>query len=265
LDVVDGRAAEPFQGILLTADADHSLPGAEMTTTSRPTDQLVADPKGRPPTTGRRVAAGAAVLAIIARVASILLWPPDSDASHAQMLATAAEHQTAWTAATATEVVAWVSAGYAVLAVTGLVHGRGRWPARIGGWWCGVSLLALGLVGGALNSVTGVIAQQPERSAMIRVQDQLHTPVLDAFVAIILLGELMLVIFGFGLVRARLVGWWFVVLCGLAVVGQVLTASSSSHLVVLAGFLPLGATWLALAWVLAYGDTRKSHLDTSDA
>lgn len=60
----------------------------------------------------------------------------------------------------------------------------------------------------------------------------------------------MIIVFAFGLARARLVGWWFVGLAVLSVAGYVVTASSSNHLVVLVGFLPLGATWLVLARLL---------------
>jgi hypothetical protein len=115
------------------------------------------------PTGGRRAAALAATVAVVARVVSIFCWPPDADASHAKMLATADAHHGAWTAATAAEVVAWIAAGAAVLAVTALATARGRWLTRIGGWWYGVSLVTLGYVGGAMNSVTGVIAQEPDR------------------------------------------------------------------------------------------------------
>lgn len=203
--------------------------------------------------TGRRLAAVAALVAVAARLASIFLWPPDSDGSHAKMLATAADHRGAWMAATAAEVVAWLAAGVAVLAAASLVRGRGVTLSRLGGWWYGVSLVTLGFVGGAMNSVTAVIAREPDRPLMVRVQGDLDTPVLTAFVLVVLLGELMLVVFSVGLLRARLVRWWFVALSVAAVAGYVVTADSSNHLVVLAGFVPLGATWLVLGRLLAGG------------
>lgn len=205
----------------------------------------------RSTSSGRRTAAVCALVAVTARVASIFLWPPDADASHARMLASAAAHRAAWNAATAAETVAWITAGCAVLAATALVAGRGRLPARLGGWWYGASLITLGFVGGAMNSVTAVLARQPDRALMVRIQGDLHAPVLNAFVTVVLLGELLLVVFAVGLSRARLTGWWFVALSALALVGYVATADSSNHLVVLAGFLPLGATWLVLAGLLS--------------
>jgi hypothetical protein len=203
------------------------------------------------PLDGRRVAAIAAITAVVARVVSIFLWPPDADASHAKMLATASDHHGAWTAATAVEVVAWIAAGCAVLACVPLARDRGRWPTRVGGWIYGASLLTLGFVGGAMNSVTGVIAREPDRSLMVRVQGDLSSPVLNAFVGLVLVGNLMLIVFAVGLVRARLTGWSYVVLSVLTVAGYALTADSSNHAVVLAGFRPLAATWLLLARLLA--------------
>ncbi|MGN6600157.1 MAG: hypothetical protein ACTHMW_12885 [Actinomycetes bacterium] len=202
----------------------------------------------------RTTAAIAAVVGVAARVISIFLWPPNSDGSHAEMLATAAEHPAAWNAATAAEVVAWLTAGFAILVVASCVSAsrspRGRVLTRLGGWLYGASLIVLGLVGGAMNSITAVIAAEPDRAAMVRVQDHLSTPVLAAFIVFVMLGELLLIVFGVGLARAKAVGWWFVAVSVAAVAGYVLTSDSSDHLVVLAGFVPLGATWLVLARLL---------------
>jgi hypothetical protein len=197
------------------------------------------------------VAAGAAVLATAARTASILLWPPNSDASHARMLATAGLHRTAWELATATESVAWLAAGFAVITAMALVTSRGWWLTRIGGWVYGASLVALGFVGAAMNSVTKVLATQPHRSAMVAVQDHLHTPSLNALVMLVLIGELCSIVFALGLARAGLVGWWFPVLAFVALAAYVVTSDASAHLVVLAGFVPLALSWLTLARLMA--------------
>lgn len=199
----------------------------------------------------RAVAAGAAVLAVLARLASIFLWPPDADASHARMLAAAALHPDRWAAATAAETVAWVAAGFAVLTSVHVVTGRGRLFTHLGGWMYGASLVILGLVGAAMNSVTGTLAGEPHRALMVGVQDDLGSPTLSALVALVMLGELCPILFAVGLARARLVGWWYLVASVLAFVGYVVTSDSSDHLVVLLGFVPLGATWLALGGVLA--------------
>lgn len=212
------------------------------------------------PTSARPVAAAAAVVAVVARVASIFLWPPDADADHARMLATAAAHYTGWTAATAVETVAWVAAGCAVLAAIPLVSGRGRLLTRLGGGVYGASLVTLGLVGGAMNSVTGVIAREPHRALMVQVQGDLSSPVLNSFVALIMLGELMGVVFAVGLARAGLLGWWYVAASVAAVLGYVLTSDSGNHLVILASFAPLGATWLVLAARLMGGSPRPGSL-----
>jgi hypothetical protein len=204
-----------------------------------------------PTTTTRTVATGAALAAVALRLVSIFTWPPDSDASHARMLATAGAHPTAWNTATWAEVLCWAAAGFAVLTTLWRVSGRGFWLTRTGGWGYGVSLVVLGIMGGAMNAVTGVLARQPDPRAMVTVIDDLHRAgSLAPFVAIVLLGELFAVPFAFGLRRAGLVGLWFPVATVLAVAGYVATSDSSTHLVVLAGFVPLAATWLGLARVL---------------
>jgi hypothetical protein len=204
-----------------------------------------------PTVTTRRVAGGAALAAVVLRLVSIVTWPPDSDASHARMLATAGAHPTAWNLATWAEVLCWTTAGFAVLTTLWLVGGRGFWLTRIGGWGYGVSLLVLGIMGGAMNAVTGVLAHEPSPRAMVTVIDDLHSAgSLAPFVMIVLLGELFAVPFAFGLRRAGLVGLWFPIATVVAIVGYVATSDSSAHLVVLAGFVPLAATWLGLARVL---------------
>jgi hypothetical protein len=208
--------------------------------------------------TRRRLAAVAAGGAVVFRVASIFLWPPGSDASHARMLATAADHPAAWQLATGAEVLAWLLAGFAVLTAIRLVAERGFWLTQIGGWMYGVSLLALGFVGGAMNSVTGVLAAEPSRVLMVRVQGDLSSPVLTAMVSLVLLGELFTIVLGLGLARSRLVGWWYPVLSAVAVAAYVLTSDSSSHLVNLAGFVPLAASWLVLASLLASRGSRSA-------
>lgn len=204
-----------------------------------------------PTRTGLRVAAGAALVAVLTRTASIFLWPPDADASHAKMLATAGAHPTAWYAATWAEVVCWVAAGAAVLTATALVRGRGVVPTRVGGWVYGAALLTLGLVGGSQNVVTGVLGSQPDAQAMLQVQDAMSSAgPMAPFVALVVLGEPFVIVFAAGLSRSRLVGWWYTALAVASGVGYVLTADSSDHLVVLLGFLPLAALWLVLARLL---------------
>jgi hypothetical protein len=204
----------------------------------------------------RPVAAFAALLAVVARVVSIVLWPPGADSGDAAMLAAARSHYAAWTAATAAETVAWVAAGCAVLASVTLVTSHCRWLARIGGGVSGASLLTLGLVGGAMNSVTGVLAREPGRDLMVQVQGDLSSPVLNAFVVLIMLGDVMGVVFAVAMVRAGLLRWWFVVASVVAVLAYVFTSEAEDHLVVLASVAPLGLTWVALARLLAAGGLR---------
>jgi hypothetical protein len=199
-----------------------------------------------------RLAAAAACAAVVARLVSVLTWPPDSDAGHARMLATASAHPSAWLTATYSEVLCWLLAGFSVLTVAGVVRGRrGAGLAAASAWVYGSSLITLGLLG-SQNVVTYVLAQQPDRAAMVTVVDELHSSsAMAPFVAVVLLGELFLVVLCVGLARTRIVGWWYVGLGMAAVAGYVVTADSSTHLVVLAGFFPLGLSWLVLARLLA--------------
>src|SRR3954451_25239824 len=113
------------------------------TTTARLATDAAVD---LPPSPTRLVAAAAAVVAVVARTASIFLWPADTDASHERMLAAAAAHRGAWNPATAAEAVAWLAAGFAVLTTLQLATRRGRRLTRMGGGVYGVALLALGFV-----------------------------------------------------------------------------------------------------------------------
>ena len=198
-----------------------------------------------------RIAAISAVAAVLARIVSIFTWPPDSDASHAKMVATAGAHRVSWLIATYAEVACWLLAGFAVLTVVRLAPGRGYWATQIGGWVYGTSLIVLSLVGGSQNVTTMVLAEQPHRAAMVATEDALHASAAMApFVMLIVFGELFAMAFGVGLARARVIGWWFPATSLVALVVYILTGDSSDPLVVLAGFLPLGATWLGLARLL---------------
>ena len=202
-------------------------------------------------TTNRRLAGHALLAATALRLVSIFLWPPDSDASHAKMLATAAAHPRLWDAATLVEPLAWLLAAPAVFACVGLVRGRGRVLTTVGGWVWGISVLALGFTAVALNGVTAVLATEPRPALMVKVIDDLKAaPILFPLVVLVLLGLPGLVVFALGLARARLFGWWLPALAAVAVTGYVVTENFSSHLVVLAGFLPLAAVWVAQARLL---------------
>lgn len=198
-----------------------------------------------------QLAAVAGAAAVAARAISILAWPPDSDASHARMVATAASHPAGWLVGTYAEVVCWVLIAFAILTAIRVVPGRGFWLTQIGGWVSGVAMLVLGLVGGAMNVDTLVIAQQPERSAMVRLVDAQHASAAMApFIAVILVGELFLVPFAVGIARSGLAGRWLPVAAAAACVGYVATGDSSNHLVVLAAFVPLALVWLAVSRLL---------------
>lgn len=200
--------------------------------------------------------AGYALLAATAlRIVSIFLWPPDSDASHAKMLATAAAHPGLWNAATLVETAAWLLAVPAVFSCVTRIRGRGRLLTTLGGWLWAVSMLALGFVGLALNGVTGVLASEPRPALMVQIIDDLkRAPVLLPPVILILLGLPALVAFTVGLTRAGLFRWWLPALATTAALAYLTTEEASNHLVVLASFLPLAAVWVAQAGMLIGAD-----------
>lgn len=210
--------------------------------------------------------AGYALLAATAlRTVSIFLWPPNSDASHAKMLATATAHPALWNAATLVEPAAWLLAVPAVFSCITLVAGRGRLLTTIGGWLWAVSMLALGFVGIALNGVTAVLAGEPHRALMVQIIDDIkHAPVLLPPVLLVLLGMPALLVFTAGLTRAGLFRWWLPALAATAVLAYLATEEVSSHLVVLAGFLPLAAVWAAQARMLI-GVSAAPELEISRA
>ena len=111
--------------------------------------------------------------------------------------------------ATWLEVGCWVLAGIATLAVSAWSALAGG-ASFLGGWVHGSSLITLGLVGGAMNATTGVLAREPGRALMVRVVDDLHAAgSLLPFVLVVMVGELFALVLAVGLARARLVGWWY--------------------------------------------------------
>ena len=73
-----------------------------------------------------------------------------------------------------------------------------------------------------------------------------------------MLGELFPIVFGLGLARARLIGWWYPALNAVALAAYVMTSDSSNHLVNLVGFVPLAASWLVLARLLTSRGSTKT-------
>jgi hypothetical protein len=159
-------------------------------------------------TTRRRLAA----LSLLAWPPLALSWAiiwPDNPEDTVADFTSAAAHNGAWQLAASLFAVSFLFAIPALVATLGLVEGRlGERLATVG------ALLAIAgfigdIVAGMFSVLMGVLANQPDQAAMIKVWDAFGaTPGAIFFVILILLGHLGLILLCFGLWRARLVGWW---------------------------------------------------------
>jgi hypothetical protein len=201
----------------------------------------------------RRLAVGALIAGVALQVTETLLWPPGADGDTTQMLRSAGAHQGRYLSASVCETLSWLLVVPAVLLVIAGVHGRGRVLTRGGG---GVFVLGSALVGAfvssTMNAVAASLGQRADQaSAAATWHSLVQSPVLVAFVVVLLVSELALVPFAVGLVRAGLAGWWLPVLTVLAIVGGTRTESAGSWWGSLALDLPfvLVLLWMGrVAW-----------------
>jgi hypothetical protein len=197
-----------------------------------------------------RVAGVAAVAAIALSALQVLLTPAHLDGSTHEMVAAAAAHPMAAYAAGWCEMLWGVCAALACITVTGLVGaGRGSRLTAVGGWVNTISLLSLGFSTLAVSQVA--VADRAPAATAVRAIDVMNgSPGLTPVLVLLLLGLLFPIVFGVGLARAGLVGWWYV---GVAVLGTVffvgLTGASSMPLRLVA-VVPTAVTWAVWALLL---------------
>ena len=159
-------------------------------------------------TTRRRVAAVSLVLWLPLGLIWAIVWPDNPEAT-ADVFASAGAHPGAWELAASLFALAFLLALPGLTAVPRLVEDRrGGSLATVG-----AVLAAAGFVGdvvaGSFSVLMSVLAVQPERARMVHLWDAFGTrPASLVTVVLILLGHLGLVLLGFGLLRAHLVGWW---------------------------------------------------------
>jgi hypothetical protein len=203
------------------------------------------------------VAASMLLAAIVARIISIFLWPSGSDATHATELAAAAAHPAAWYAATWVEAAAWLLAIPAVIVLIGLARRRGATLAWVGGSALVLGYAMLGCATSSLNAVTGVLAAQPDPASNLQTLDALHaSPALMVPALAIELGMLGALLLAIGLALGHFANWALPGVAVLVVLASVVTSDSDSHIVILAGFLPLAALWAWLAFIVLRHGTR---------
>jgi hypothetical protein len=164
-----------------------------------------------------RIASGAGILAVAGIVGQALIEPKGAEQSTAAAFAAARAHQAAWFTAGWAEIVGFSAAAFLVATVPRLVRQRGAWLVTVGAWLTTVSLLVIGLNG--LSLAQGVLARQPDQSAMMRAYDDVSSSaVLVPLLTLAALSIVGPVLLAFGVRRAGLAGWWLPALSLLGVV-----------------------------------------------
>jgi hypothetical protein len=197
-----------------------------------------------------RLAGIAGVIAIIATLASKLLEPSGAEKSTTKAFTLARAHQAAWFTSAWAEIIGFTAAALMVITVTGLVRGRGIWLTAIGGWLTTVSFLVIGL--SALSLAQGVMARQPDQSAMIHTYDQINSSAaLLPLLILAILSAVAPVVFAFGLWRAGLVGWWLPAISVFSVVlFTVLGGGDSSAVMGAIVQIPTCIQFAVLIWII---------------
>lgn len=197
-----------------------------------------------------RVAAAAAVAAIVARTLELLLAPPGVDASTREMVAAQAAHPTAAYLSSYATMLAFSAAAFACLTLTGLTRdGRGARLARIGGWLNGLALIALGT--DAIGIAQIAIAGGSDRSAIIKANEAItSSPALLPIIIVLMLGLVFPILQGVGLLRVGAVGWWYVATTVVAAVFFFVFGGEHSVALNLVGMVPLAAIWGTWALLL---------------
>ena len=197
----------------------------------------------------RTVAAACLFVSPVLHAVSYLLWPADSEGSHAAQLAAAAAHPGAWAAAALTEAVGWMLLLPALAVLWFEIRGRGARLVTIGVW--GSVLGVFGFYAGTvLNLVTIDIGRLDDGA---RVYDALRGDRLLAVAAVLplMLGLLSLVVLLAGIARAGWAGWWLPALGAVAVVASELLGDLESPALLIAAFAPMAAAWVVVGLRLA--------------
>jgi hypothetical protein len=137
-----------------------------------------------------------------------IVWPENPEES-AAVFASAAAHPLAWELAASLFALAFLLALPGLIATLGLVDDRRGGSLVLVGAVLAITGFIGDVVAGSFSVLLPVLAAQSQRAQMVDVWDTFGArPAPFATVVLILLGHLGLVLLGFGLLRAHLVGWW---------------------------------------------------------
>jgi hypothetical protein len=137
-----------------------------------------------------------------------IVWP-DNPEETAAVFTSAAGHPLAWELAASLFALAFLLALPGLIAVPGLVDDRRGGLLTLVGAVLTVAGFIGDVVAGSFSVLLSVLAVRPDRAQMVDVWDTFGArPATLVTVVLILLGHLGLVLLGFGMLRAGLVGWW---------------------------------------------------------
>ncbi len=200
------------------------------------------------PTTRSRTAAALLLGFIPLGLAWALTWPDNPQDTKA-LFASVAAHDSAWKLAATLFVLSFAVAVPGLVALSALVSGRGRTLVTIGGLLGAVGFVC-NTIAGTFSAYLGLLAVQPDRTAMTHVWDGLSTiPLTVAVSILIVVGHLGLILLGFGLRRARLAGWWVPITMLVGMLGEALIGPAN-HWAEVATVALVGAAFIGFARAL---------------
>jgi hypothetical protein len=145
------------------------------------------------------------------------------------------------------EMLGFSLIAFSCITLTGLVRGRGKWLTQIGGWGTTISFLVIAFSGS--GALMASMASLPDRSAAVRAITHFeHSGQVAMLLVPMVSSVLWPLLFGLGLPRAGLVGWWY---AGLVLVWTALEAvvSGTGLLALVGNIIPLAlvvAVWVKL-------------------
>lgn len=171
------------------------------------------------PVTRRRAAAALLTGFLPLAVAWALIWPANPDDT-TRAFANASAHHGAWELAASLFVVSFAVCVPGLVSLVGRVSGRGARLTAVGALLAAAGFVC-NMIAGTFSVFMSAMATDPDRPAMLRAWNALDSlPVPVVVAVLVVLGHLGLILAAFGLLRARLVGWWVPVTTLAGVLGE---------------------------------------------